>query len=707
MSKGGSATTSGKHGKANRLIDEKSPYLLQHAYNPVEWYAWGDEAFNLAKKKDKPIFVSIGYSTCHWCHVMETESFEDDEVARLMNEAFVNIKVDREERPDIDKVYMSVAQMMTGRGGWPLTIIMTPDKIPFFAATYIPKDDRYGQLGMLSLVPRVQELWTSQREEIESTGVQIAASLGQVEQSGDSSELIVDDLAHGFNFLSDRFDIERGGFGSSPKFPTPHNLMFLLRHWKRTGDEYALRMVVKTLKEMRKGGIFDQVGFGFHRYSTDASWLLPHFEKMLYDQAMLIMAYSEAYHATGDKELGRVVEEVVTYVERDLMSPDGAFYSAEDADSEGVEGKFYVWTEKDIREALEDDEFEVFREVFNIRPTGNFHDEATGEQSESNIPHITRSLSASAKSLGYELERVEELVESSRLALLAQREKRVRPHLDDKILTDWNGLMIAALAKASRITGVERYLRLAERSLDFVLSTLREDGRLSHRYREGESDILAFLDDYAFLIWGLLELYETTFNLEYLKLAVALNDEMLEHFWDPEGKGLFFSGNLAEKLIARNKDAYDGAIPSGNSVAMFNLIRLARLLGRNEYEDRALEISRTFSATVRRAPGGFTMMLLAADFAIGPSYEIVIAGDPGSEDTRLMISTVRSVFLPNKVVLLRTGGEQSRHVTELASYTKFHEQVDGKATAHVCIDYNCKLPTTDASHMLNLLGITR
>jgi uncharacterized protein YyaL (SSP411 family) len=637
---------------------------------------------------------------------MERESFENDDVAKLMNEAFVNIKVDREERPDIDKVYMTVAQMMTGRGGWPLTIIMTPDKIPFFAGTYIPKSDRYGQMGMLSLIPRVQDLWKSERDEIESTGRQIAKSLQDDAPSLLNGELNEEDLAAAFNFLSGRFDTKQGGFGTSPKFPTPHNLMFLLRQWKRTNDEYALHMVVKTLKAMRKGGIFDQIGFGFHRYSTDASWLLPHFEKMLYDQAMLIMAYSEAYLATGDEEFAEAVEEIVTYVERDLMSPEGAFYSAEDADSEGVEGKFYVWTEKEIRGLLNKDEAKVFTQVFNIRPEGNFHDEATREQSSTNIPHISYSLSVTAKALGYELEQVTELVESARVKLLKHRSTRVRPHLDDKVLTDWNGLMIAALAKASRIVGSERYLELAERSLEFVLSTLQKDGRLWHRYRDGETAILGFLDDYAFLTWALVELFETTFNLRYLDQAIALTDEMLEHFWDSTNNGLFFSGDFGEQLIARKKDAYDGAIPSGNSVALYNLIRLARLLGRTDYEEKANQINSAFSGSVRRAHSGFTMMLLGADFVIGPSFEIVIAGDPEKEDTQAMISATRTAFLPNKVILLRAGGTESTHVTELAPFTKFHEQVDGKATAHVCIDFNCKLPTTDVSQMLRLLGIT-
>ena len=687
----------------NRLVDEKSPYLLQHAYNPVDWYPWSEEAFEKAKKEDKPVFLSIGYSTCHWCHVMEHESFEDPEVARLMNDAFISIKVDREERPDIDKMYMQVAQMMTGRGGWPLTIIMTPDKEPFFAGTYIPKGDRFGQAGMLSMIPQIIDIWKSDRSRVGKITDQIKQSLS------DPETLEHVKLGHGsieqmVSVQASRFDEINGGFGRSPKFPTPHNLMLLLRHWKKTGDEFSLLMVEKTLQKMRAGGIFDHVGYGFHRYATDAHWLLPHFEKMLYDQAMLAMVYAEAYQATRNDQYADVVKEILTYVMRDMRSPEGAFYSAEDADSEGEEGKFYVWSEEEIRSILTNKEAEAFVKVLNIQEDGNFYDEATRDKVGTNIPHVTSSLNDAARALKTDEESLSVLLENTREKLFRKREKRIRPLRDDKVLTDWNGLMIAALAKAARILDDPEYAQSAELAVQFILKTMhRYDGILMHRFREGEISVPAFLDDYAFLVWGLLELYETTFDVQYLKTARNLNQDMLDHFWDTKDGALFFAGDYSEKLLVRQKEAYDGAIPSGNSIAMLNLIRLARLLGEGEYEQKASDIAKAFSKQIERSPTGFGMMLSALNFALGPSYEIIIAGNPEADDTQNMLKTLRERFIPNKIVLLRGSEEQSQQVTQLAPYTKYYDSLKGKATAHVCINQNCKLPTTEVSQMLKLL----
>ncbi len=687
----------------NRLVDEKSPYLLQHAYNPVDWYPWSEEAFEKAKKEDKPVFLSIGYSTCHWCHVMEHESFEDPEVARLMNDAFISIKVDREERPDIDKMYMQVAQMMTGRGGWPLTIIMTPDKEPFFAGTYIPKGDRFGQAGMLSMIPQIIDIWKSDRSRVGKITDQIKQSLS------DPETLEHVKLGHGsieqmVSVQASRFDEINGGFGRSPKFPTPHNLMLLLRHWKKTGDEFSLLMVEKTLQKMRAGGIFDHVGYGFHRYATDAHWLLPHFEKMLYDQAMLAMVYAEAYQATRNDQYADVVKEILTYVMRDMRSPEGAFYSAEDADSEGEEGKFYVWSEEEIRSILTNKEAEAFVKVLNIQEDGNFYDEATRDKVGTNIPHVTSSLNDAARALKTDEESLSVLLENTREKLFRKREKRIRPLRDDKVLTDWNGLMIAALAKAARILDDPEYAQSAELAVQFILKTMhRYDGILMHRFREGEISVPAFLDDYAFLVWGLLELYETTFDVQYLKTARNLNQDMLDHFWDTKDGALFFAGDYSEKLLVRQKEAYDGAIPSGNSIAMLNLIRLARLLGEGEYEQKASDIAKAFSKQIERSPTGFGMMLSALNFALGPSYEIIIAGNPEADDTQNMLKTLRERFIPNKIVLLRGSEEQSQQVTQLAPYTKYYDSHKGKATVHVCINQNCKLPTTEVSQMLKLL----
>lgn len=692
--------------KSNRLVHEKSPYLLQHAYNPVDWFPWSEEAFEKAKTEDKPIFLSIGYSTCHWCHVMEHESFEDNQVANLMNEAFVSIKVDREERPDIDKVYMQVAQMMTGGGGWPLTIIMTPNKDPFFAATYIPKESRYGQLGMLQLIPRIQDIWKKDRDNIKNIIRQIKDALTEGQTRAGELELDMDAIESAFTSLSRRFDDKNGGFGSAPKFPSPHNLLFLLRYWKRTGDKWALHMVEQTLQKMRIGGVYDHIGFGFHRYSTDSTWLLPHFEKMLYDQAMIALAYAEIYQATKKPEYADAVREIFTYVLRDMTHPEGAFYSAEDADSEGEEGKFYVWSFDEVKELLSDEQIEPFVKAFNLRPEGNFKDEATRKATGLNIPHRTQSVDEIGKSLNIKLESLENLLNRAREKLFDKRAKRVRPLRDDKILTDWNGLMIAALSYGGRVLDEPEYIKSAEKAAEFILKYMRnDDGLLFHRFRESEITVEGFLDDYAFMIWGLIELYEATLNPTYLELALEINEKQTQLFWDNEQGAFYFTSAESEKLLVRQKEAYDGAIPSGNSISMYNQIRLSHLLGNAELEQKSSEISKAFSSDVQRSPTGFTMMLAALDFALGPSIEVVIAGTPDSDDTKEMLEAINKQYIPNMVVLLRSGEDMTTKLDKLAPYTEYYNIVDDKATAHVCIDYNCKLPTNSTAKMLSLLGV--
>ncbi len=697
--------TSTENPEKNRLSKEKSPYLLQHAENPVDWYPWSDEAFEKAREEDKPVFLSVGYSTCHWCHVMAHESFEDDEVAALMNDAFINIKVDREERPDIDGVYMEVAQMTTGRGGWPLTIIMTPDKQPFYAATYIPKESRYGSMGMKELVPRIKEIWDTDRANIDEATSGIQKGLSQSRSQGSQSDLTIDAVDLAFSQLSQRFDEKHGGFGSAPKFPSPHNLMLILRYWKRTGDDWALFMVEKTLQAMRNGGIFDQLGFGFHRYSTDSEWLLPHFEKMLYDQASLMMAYTEVYQITRNPEYADIVREIFEYVTRDLGSPEGAFYSAEDADSEGEEGKFHTWSQSEIEAVLDDEEASLFLKVFNIHKEGNFEDEATNEKTGLNIPHLSESVEID-KDLELSRDELKLVLDKAKTKLFMHREKRVRPSLDDKILTDWNGFMIAAMAKAGAILGDKKLIEAAETALKFIIDTMiDEERRLFHRYKDGEVVIQAFLDDYAYLVWALLETYEATFEPKYLELARDLTSDMLTYFWDDEEGGLFFTGEYSEKLLVRKKDAYDGAMPSGNSVAALNLIRLARFLGDTSLEEKAAETIRAFSGMIPRAYSGFSMMLTAVEFALGESFEIVIAGNPNETDTKGMITAIREQFIPNKVILMKGTKYQSDEISRLAPFAKFHDTVGGKATAHVCIDYNCKLPTNDVQKLLELLRV--
>jgi uncharacterized protein YyaL (SSP411 family) len=693
---------------SNKLISEKSPYLLQHAQNPVDWYPWGADAFNRAQNENKPIFLSIGYSTCHWCHVMEKESFEDPEVARLLNETFVCIKVDREERPDIDNTYMTVCQMMTGSGGWPLTIIMTPDKKPFFATTYVPKETRFGRIGMKEIVPSIKALWAGRRNELLTSAEQIAGALEQIEREARGSlgsELGESTLKEAYDQLARSFDAQNGGFGTAPKFPAPHNLMFLLRYWKRTGDKQALAMVEKTLEAMRLGGIYDHVGFGFHRYSTDSRWLLPHFEKMLYDQALLAMAYIEAYQATDGKEAyEQAAREIFSYVLRDMTNREGGFYSAEDADSDGEEGRFYLWTLDEVGHVLSREEAELITRVFTMKKDGNFAEEATGRETGKNILVLKKSFAAIASDLAISTDELAQRLEGARKKLFEERAKRVHPHKDDKILTDWNGLMIAALAKGSQAFDEPRYADAARRSADFILATMVDaKGRLFHRYRDGEAAIAAFLDDYAFLTWGLIELYETTFESSYLQRALDLNAMMLEHFWDGEGGGFYFTADDADRVLVREKEIYDGAVPSGNAVAMLDLLRLARLSAHTEYEEKAAALSRTFSHAVTQSPGAHTQLLIALDLARGPSYEVVIVGDSQAEDTKAMVRALRKAFAPNKVVVLRPVGETAADITRLAGFTKDLVCLNKKATAYVCRAFRCELPTTDVRQMLRLL----
>lgn len=694
----------------NRLIYEKSPYLLQHAENPVDWYPWGEEAFEKAKKEDKPILLSIGYSTCHWCHVMERESFEDEEVARLMNDTFVSIKVDREERPDIDNIYMTVCQMLSQGGcGWPLNIVMTPDKKPFFVATYIPKESRFGRAGMVDLIPRIKEVWETHREEVLKSADQITLALKQATKQvskGSYEELDESTLRVAYMELLQNFDTVHGGFGRAPKFPTPHNLLFLLRYWKRSDEDRALEMVEKTLQAMRLGGIYDHIGFGFHRYSTDPEWFLPHFEKMLYDQAMISMAYIEAYQATGKEEYERTAREIFSYVLRDMTSPGGGFYSAEDADSEGEEGRFYLWTEDEIRRTLGKEEADLIIRVFNIEKGGNFSEEATGRKTGGNILYMERPLADIASLLNLSEKELEGRLESARERLFLARERRIHPHKDDKILTDWNGLMIAALAKGAQAFNEPGYAEAAGRAVGFILNNMRRtDGRLLHRYRDGEAGIQASLCDYAFLIWGLIELYEATFDVKYLQTALDLNNDLIKHFWDDKDGGFYFTPDDGEKLITRQKEIYDGAIPSGNSVGMLNLLRLGRISANPDLEKKAARIGSAFSNTVKRYPAAYTQLMVALDFGVGPSYEVVVVGDPQSEDTKAMLQALRRRFIPNKVLLLRPADKETPDITRIAEFTRTQLSLGGKATAYVCMNHQCKLPTTDIDSMLELLHI--
>jgi uncharacterized protein YyaL (SSP411 family) len=683
---------------ANRLAREKSPYLLQHAQNPVDWHPWGDEAFQKAAEEDKPIFLSIGYATCHWCHVMAYESFEDDEVADVLNKHFISIKVDREERPDVDKIYMHVCQGLTGQGGWPLSIFMTPEGKPFFAGTYFPKNGRLGLPGFLDVLNQLARMWQDEREEILKSSEAITSSI-QPDSARDKTENVVtgETLKKGYTHLSRAFDGSWGGFGSRPKFPTPHHLTFLLRWHKRTGDARALEMVEKTLDEMRKGGIFDQIGFGFHRYSVDEKWLVPHFEKMLYDQALLAMAYMEAYQVTGKEKFAQVAREIFTYVLRDMTAPDGGFYSAEDADSEGKEGLFYVWTPQEVKKHLGEETGDLFCRFYGVSEPGNFEDGLS-------IAHSRISLEAFATKEGKKPAELAEAFEEARNKLLGVRTGRVHPLKDDKVLTSWNGLMIAAFSKGHRVLGDRDYVDAARGAVRFILKNMRaDDGRLLRRFRKGEAAYAAYLDDYAFLVWGLLELYESTFDLSYLEEAVRLNQAMMDIFWDEQGGGFYFTGKGNETLITRSKDIYDGAIPSGNSVAALNLMRLGRMTGNSDLEEKAVRLAGAFSTQLREQPIAYTQMLAALDFMVGPSLEIVIAGDPDHAETKAMIHVVRGRFLPNKVVLLRLEGKNGERLAALSPFVKDMTSAKKMPRVYVCEAYACQTPIKDAAMLKAVL----
>ncbi len=688
----------------NKLKTEKSPYLLQHANNPVEWFPWEEESFEKARKEDKPIFLSIGYSTCHWCHVMAHESFEDQEVADLMNEIFISIKVDREERPDIDKVYMNVCQMMTGSGGWPLTIIMTPNKKPFFAGTYFPKNSRFGRIGLLDLLKRIKVLWTDQRDKITESANNITISIQNINQDSSGDKLDKSVLKETFDQLSKRFDKKNGGFGEQPKFPMPHNLLFLLRFWKRTGDKNALEMVEKTLQSMRKGGIYDHIGYGFHRYSTDEIWKLAHFEKMTYDQALISMVYSEVYQATKKLEYSNTIQEIFTYVLNNMTSNEGAFYSAEDADSEGIEGKYYTWSLKEIEDNFNEEDTLFIKRVFNMKDNGNFLEESTKKQIRVNVLYMNKSLDSMANELHISKEKFNIKYNKIRNKLLYLRKQRIAPNKDDKILTDWNGLMIAALAKGGNILNEHNYIKAAEKAVIFILNNmLNLEDKLLHRYRNGEAKINAFLDDYAFLIWGLIELYEATFKTHYLETAIKLNQIMINNYWDDKFGGFFFTANDSEILIMLQKSAYDGAIPSGNSVALLNLIKLYYITGDNKLEEKANLLIKTFSVRINKNPFAYTFFMIALDFIIGPSYSIVISGDKGAKDTDFMLKAIREEYLPNKSIIFRPMNNGIPEIDNFSNYIEWFNNLNNKSTAYVCINKTCKPPTNDINQMLEYI----
>ncbi len=690
--------------QSNRLIKEKSPYLLQHAHNPVDWYPWGEEALARAKREDKPILLSIGYSTCYWCHVMEQESFESPEIAKLMNDWFVSIKVDREERPDLDALYMSAVQAMSGQGGWPMTVFLTPEGKPFWGGTYFPPEDAFGRPGFKTVLRSIHESWQTKRHDLLTSSQSITQALQAGAERTVSSSVGLETLQTAAVQFSNQYDPTHGGFGSAPKFPRSHALSFLLRVWYRQRDPQLLKMVEETLDAMARGGIHDHLGGGFHRYSTDEQWLVPHFEKMLYDQALLARTYLEAYQVTGNASYAQTARDIFTYVLRDLRGPEGAFYSAEDAGEVGKEGEFYVWTPEEIKTVVGEEDAAFVMEAFGVTLAGNFsatqHGGSANQFGGENGTTILTTATSPDPS-------VQTRLDAARAKLLEARNRRKRPHRDDKILTDWNGLMIGVLAYGAKALGEPQYAEEATRAASFVLDRLQQKGRLLHRYRDGEAAIPAFLDDYAFLSWGLLELYEATFDARWLSEAKRLTNEMVRLFWDDSSGGLFLGGAKNETLIARTKELYDGAVPSGNSVAALVLVRLGTLTMDDVLQEKAKRLIEAFSGEVARAPHAFPQFLIALDHWLGPSQEIVIAGDPSTPQTQSMIQAVHRRFLPRAVAAFHPSGSKASAIEALIPFVANQLPLQGQSTAYVCQNYLCNLPTTDVAKMVELLDAVR
>ena len=678
----------------NRLIHETSPYLLQHAHNPVDWYPWGEEALARAKQEQKPILLSIGYSACHWCHVMERESFENEEIAAVMNQLFINIKVDREERPDLDEIYMNAVQIMTRQGGWPMTVFLTPDLKPFYGGTYYPPTDRYGRPGFPKVMDAVAEAFSTQNTQVLQQAEQITAHLAQMSNVVDPHhhELTEELMTNAFQNYRSQFDSHHGGFGNAPKFPPSMGLPFLLRYWHHSGNANALEMVELTLEKMARGGMYDQLGGGFHRYSTDAHWLVPHFEKMLYDNAQLVVAYFEAYQATQKPFYRDIATETLDYVLREMYNAEnGGFYSTQDADSEGVEGKFFVWEPNDVEDIIGEENAEIFCEYYDITPQGNFEGE--------NILHVQAPPDIFARKLRMDLGELEALLADAKQKLFEARETRIKPGLDDKILTSWNGLMIRGMAMGYQLTGKSEYLEACEKSAEFVLTVLSQDnGLLLRTYRDGKSHLNAYLEDYSYFIAGLIGLYEASFEPRWLTEAERLANLMIDQFGDDAGDGFFFTGKAHETLIVQSKSAYDGATPSGASMAIHSLLRLAKHLDKSEFHDRAVETLLLYFHQMERMPSGSGQLLCELAFLLSTPKEIAIVGQKGDAKTDALLAALHGTYQPNKIVALSESAD-GQTLPLLAGKT----QVDNTATAYVCENYVCQAPTTDVEAFVKLL----
>jgi uncharacterized protein YyaL (SSP411 family) len=669
--------------KPNRLIKEKSPYLLQYAHNPVDWYPWGDEAFQKAKAEGKPIFLSIGYSTCHWCHIQSAESFENEEIAALMNEKFVSIKVDREERPDLDEVYMKAVMALTGQGGWPLSVFLTPDLRPFYGGTYFPPAPRQGMAGFPDVLNFVSDLWKNRREEVVENSEELVKHVQQLYITSVNGTLSRDLLNGAYAELITGQDERYGGFSLEPKFPLPNSLAFLLRYYSRTKKEPALRAVRRTLDSMASGGIHDQLGGGFHRYSTDRYWLVPHFEKMLYDNALLARVYLEAYQVTGEPTFLGTAKDTLDWILSEMTDEEGGFYSAQDADTADGEG-YYTWTSAEVEEAIGKEDAAAFDDLFGVTPEGNFE----GRRS---ILHLSGSLQKVSSRFARDPSELQTTIDTAKVKLLDVRRRRARPAVDDKVLTSWNGLTISALAYAYGVVGDQRYLSAGTRSADFLLGSLVVEGKLFRRYRGGDVAIEGTLEDYSFLMAALLDLYEATFDSAWLREAITLSEKMMALFWDENGGGFFM--NSSQQIIARIKDSYDGPTPSGNSVAVMSLLRLSELTGRVDFREKAEKTMIAFAGAMESAPSSHTAMLSALDFWFG-SREIVLTGPAGDKVFGEMLEVIRKRFLPNKVLALADG-----KVAELAALTEGKASLGGGPTVYICENFACKSPVTQVADL--------
>lgn len=673
----------------NRLINEKSPYLRQHASNPVDWFAWSDEAFEIAKSQNKPIFLSIGYSTCHWCHVMEHESFSDPEVAAMMNESFINIKLDREERPDIDSVYMSVCQMLTGSGGWPLTVMLTPDKKPFFAGTYFPKESKYGRIGMIELIRRVNEAWTNQGDMVMGSAEEITTKI--FTENNKFIDLQSDISDYCFDMFAGNFDEENGGFGNAPKFPSPHNLEFLLNYGIRKNSPRAVHFCEKTLLKMSFGGIFDHLGYGFHRYSTDKVWLVPHFEKMLYDQALIGDIYMKAYLTTKNKLLLKTASEILDYVSTYMMSPEGAFYSAEDADSEGTEGKFYVWTKSEIKEILGLEQSEIFCDIYQLRDSGNFHDEIAGTANGNNILHLRQSIEDICLEKSLEPNDIYEFIQSGREKLINIRNKRIRPLRDEKVLTDWNSMMISTFALYGFHLDSQVHLNIAINAYNFLEEKMYgSDRSLMHRWMDGDAAYKGNLDDYSYFIRASIDLYIATANTKYLLNAINTTNYVNEKFLDAERGGYYFSPADSVDLIVRKKEIHDGAIPSGNSIMLNNLLKLSSITNDEKYKSIAEKCARYFSKDISTYPAGYSKFVSSLSMLFHSTTEIIIAGDEKDDNYSAMLDIIRKNYLPDSVIICNTS-QMQEIVPELKNKTK----IDNQTTVYICKNYSCRQPVNN------------